>query len=830
MISRRTPAKVRAAYTQGSLRTPSHGFLKSSPLQSCRFQNRRALSTASSHKTPGLLLANHPQASGDLAHSSRGNSKRCNSSVVDPPPPSQKEELYRLLDKIYTQHEELVQQLDELELEDLPQSATAEDLDLLKSIGSIVGYRSQEALDASVRAAWEQYGVYLPPDELHEDGLKLYRRLYGEPVFTKPGDQREDDQIFREGKDGEWIEVEMGRDHQRAEAQVPKSEHLVLEPEEDDGELAIQGADKSRQVAANRAAELFTETPTFDSEDPYVRSHFLADEGKFGTTPSSVTLPVSTMARPITQMNAAFPNKHISETAHRIFGGSELPDAISVQKGVPRNPIPFAASHKNMGQIESALFMSVLYPGIYASVLSALVEARKRLGTKWIRNLMCKEGGPSILDAGGAGAGVFAWREILASEWSLMYPNHPEGTLPMGKSTVLVGSDALRHRISSILENTTFLPRLPDYLRLKGESSLGPNKPGNRKNFDIIVAPHALLHFQEDYQRRDYVQNLWAMLNPEGGILILLEKGHKDGFAAIAGARAMILERLVTSPETADSVDANEEALEGLVEKSKGMIIAPCTTHSKCPMYIDAGREKRPREICRFAQRYVRPHVLQRILGNPSHNHEDAEFSYLAVQRGVDLRETKGVAQGEIATNAAFAGHENAVDMGETNQEATHSLSWPRLILPPIKRKGHVSMDVCTPEGKIERWTVPRSFSKQAYRDARKSAWGDLWALGAKTRIHRPARSRYADEAAPTKTKQIKPRTERRRKRGKLDEDEEEPVLDEEEETDKLAERVLDYQDRRIDPKSKKANKVPRWARQMKVKRDRKIGKQAGNV
>ena len=54
-----------------------------------------------------------------------------------------------------------------------------------------------------------------------------------------------------------------------------------------------------------------------------------------------------------------------------------------------------------------------------------------------------------------------------------------------------------------------------------------------------------------------------------------------------------------------------------------------------------------------------------------------------------------------------------------------------------MKRRGHVIFDLCTPAGNIERWTVPRSYSRQAYRDARKSNWGDLWALGAKTRIPR---------------------------------------------------------------------------------------------
>ncbi|KAK2868000.1 hypothetical protein FQN49_003262 [Arthroderma sp. PD_2] len=827
MISRRTTAKVRAAYSQGSLYTCSHGFLKSSPLRSCRFLTPRALSTASCRKTSGLLLGKLPQTPSSLTHSSLDNSKRLNSSTAGSPSLSQKEEVYQLLDKIYAQHEELVQQIDELELEDLPESATTDDLDLLKSVGSIVGYRSQEALEARVRASWEQYGAFLPPDELHEDGLKLYRRLYGEPVFTKPEDLREQDQIFRENKDGEWEEIELAPDHHTTEPQAPESEHLIREAEETGDELDTQLAERTRQVTASLGAELSTEPPSYDSEDPFLRSHPFVDEGRFGTDPYSVTAPAATMMRPITQMTAAFSNKHVSESAYRIFGGLQLPDATSVQKGLSKNPIPLTVS-QDMTQLESALFMSVLYPGIYASVLSALVETRKRLGTKWIRDLMSKEGGPSILDAGGAGAGVFAWREVLQSEWSLMYPNHPEGSLAVGKSTVLVGSNALRHRASSLLEDTTFIPRLPDYLRLQGESSLGPQKPGNRKNYDIIVAPHSLLNFKEDYQRRDYVQNLWAMLNPKGGILILLEKGHKEGFAAIGGARAMILERLISSPDTAESVDADKETMKGLFEKSKGMIVAPCTTHSKCPMYI-AASEKRPKQICRFAQRYVRPHVLQRILGNPSHNHEDVEFSYLAVRRGVDARETDGIVQGDVATDAAFAGHEHAADAGEANQEATNPLSWPRVILPPIKRKGHVSIDVCTPAGRIERWTVPRSFSKQAYRDARKSTWGDLWPLGAKTRTHRPVRSVDTDKVSLGKVKTFKPGANRRRKRAGPEDDDDELLFNEEAGAENLADKMQAQRARRTGRISKKDIKVPRWARQMEVKRDRKSGKQSIN-
>ncbi|KLU82990.1 hypothetical protein MAPG_02057 [Magnaporthiopsis poae ATCC 64411] len=67
-------------------------------------------------------------------------------------------------------------------------------------------------------------------------------------------------------------------------------------------------------------------------------------------------------------------------------------------------------------------------------------------------------------------------------------------------------------------------------------------------------------------------------------------------------------------------------------------------------------------------------------------------------------------------------------------------LSLPRNIRPPLKGRGNVAMDVCTPAGTLERWTVPKSFGKQAYHDARKARWGDLWALGAKQREARPPR------------------------------------------------------------------------------------------
>jgi ribosomal protein RSM22 (predicted rRNA methylase) len=134
------------------------------------------------------------------------------------------------------------------------------------------------------------------------------------------------------------------------------------------------------------------------------------------------------------------------------------------------------------------------------------------------------------------------------------------------------------------------------------------------------------------------------------------------------------------------------------------------------------------------------------MLNAKDRNHEDVQFSYLAVQRGRDQRRPehdilgKGVVQGEEATEAAFEGHEWKSEEELKTEEDVNPLALPRVILPALKKRGHIILDLCTPAGTLERWTVPRSFSKQAFRDARKVRWGDLWGLGAKTRIAKNVR------------------------------------------------------------------------------------------
>ncbi|KAL8994438.1 MAG: hypothetical protein Q9188_007065 [Gyalolechia gomerana] len=509
------------------------------------------------------------------------------------------------------------------------------------------------------------------------------------------------------------------------------------------------------------------------------RHHPLTAAGKWGPTPMTIYLPKDTFIDPISAIFSEASNKHLTEVAEKVFGGKALPNSTAtplpktIGENLKQSPIALEATQSSMGDMEANAYLAAIMPGAYASIYSCLVEVRKRLGPEWLEGLLRREGGPRVLDAGAGGAGVLAWRELLRNQWELMHPdadleNH---RVPFGKSTVVTGSSTLRRRASTLLDNTTFLPRLPDYNPSVDHPSLEQEKGTPRKQYDIILAPYTLWTLQEDHMRKSHIQNLWSLLRP-GGVLLVLEKGVPRGFELVAAAREVLLKFHIASPGNTKFENRIDEPFEGRYrEKETGMIIAPCTNHGKCPMYLFSGKTVGRRDYCHFIQRYIRPPFLQRILGQNHRNHEDIRFSFLAVQRGVDLRQAHGIKQGQEAEDDAFAGYDQGNNYNRAAKEETageprlrsddaisppiNPLSFPRIILPALKKRGHIIFDACTPAGKLERWTVPRSFGKQAYTDARKARWGDLWALGAKIRV--PRRLKIGREP-------VKPRTRRRSK------------------------------------------------------------------
>lgn len=498
------------------------------------------------------------------------------------------------------------------------------------------------------------------------------------------------------------------------------------------------------------------------------RRHKYTMEGEFKTSPSTLFLPKEDFVEPITELLRRTDTKHIRAAAEKSFGGPGLPNSPATPKfakSMRQQGLGLEAGHHRMSEIDADAFIATALPGIYASVMSALFEVRKRLGPEWMRGLLNRkdgdEAGPRVLDAGAGGAGLSAWQNMVQAEWELLREQDQDlDAEPPGKRTVIVGSNQLRHRLSRFLQNTQFLPRLPNYASIEntGKQLDAPEVPQKRKVYDVIIATHLMMPLEKEWRKKEILDNLWSMLSPNGGVLIVLEKGHPRGFEAVADVRQRLLDEFILPPKPQPHHDVTDPDTTQRV-REPGMIVAPCTNHFKCPMYLTPGISPGRKDFCHFSQRFVRPQFLQRVLGATHRNHEDINFSFVAVRRGVpsvtDAAETSPLSnsaeatvdsdiitpthilQGEPATKAAFAGYESTPT---SSAQRPHPLSLPRNILPPIKRKGHVTLDLCTPSGSIERWTVPKSLSKQAYHDARKARWGDLWALGAKTRVRRTVR------------------------------------------------------------------------------------------
>ncbi|KAK4181347.1 mitochondrial small ribosomal subunit Rsm22-domain-containing protein [Triangularia setosa] len=543
------------------------------------------------------------------------------------------------------------------------------------------------------------------------------------------------------------IQEEIHEDESITEQEYPREEDEIQEDDEYDPGTEF-GVDESRDT----------------------REHPFTSMGKFKTSPSTIYLPKMSFVEPISALLKRTDSTHIRQCGEENLGGPGFPHGPGSPRSkvnVPQKGLGLQASVGYMSEIEADTFLATIMPPVYATAMSILVEVRKRLGPEWLRGLLARDNGqgPRVLDVGAGGAALAAWQQVLQAEWDILREKgEVSGRYPPGKKTTVVGNDHLRHRVSRFLHNTTFLPRLPDYLHVANEHNLGVgDKLAQRKEYDVIIASHLMMPLDKEYKRKDMLDNLWKMLNPEGGVLIILEKGHPRGFEAVADARDRLLDNFILPPHP--EPHAEEVRTSSQHVREPGMIVAPCTNHQKCPMYHHPGFSPGRKDFCHFQQRYIRPPFLQQILGASRRSHEDISFSYVAVRRGA-YPEGHGPSAGSAADVSSDAGPlatsdnapvyvqgKEASDLAFTGYEAEdskkpHPLSLPRNILPPLKRHGHVTLDLCTPQATIERWVVSKSFSKQAYRDARKAQWGDLWALGAKTRTLRNVRLGRAGQDA----------------------------------------------------------------------------------
>ncbi|SCU86667.1 LAMI_0D03114g1_1 [Lachancea mirantina] len=289
-----------------------------------------------------------------------------------------------------------------------------------------------------------------------------------------------------------------------------------------------------------------------------------------------------------------------------------------------------------------------------------------------------------------------------------------------------------------------------------------------------------------------------SLLSP-GGHLVLVERGNPLGFETIARARQIMLRpenylqeggkiprpwgknqtsasvlddkshtdasSVTNSAPTPEQCELEPEFMASLREVYKESppfhlsVIAPCPHHRKCPLQVGKPqyyefKEGRNLKFCNFQKSIQRPKFSLelkkgRILATPWQSKEEGigakglarsgsgrpngrdfeilNYSYLIMERSkTDVATIQEIERQRRDNDWDF----KVGSLGDRTPS-----TWPRILNSPLKRKGHVTLDLCAPSGHLEKWTVPRSFSKEVYHDARKASKGDLWGLDAKSKI-----------------------------------------------------------------------------------------------
>lgn len=310
----------------------------------------------------------------------------------------------------------------------------------------------------------------------------------------------------------------------------------------------------------------------------------------------------------------------------------------------------------------------------------------------------------SVLDVGfGPATGILASRGVF-------------GCAERCETAVIIGHPRMKRRAKELLRDPKVL--------VKDEVP----SAGSPRRFDLIIATHQLFqHGRLAEQLVDsHSQRLGQLLN-KNGIVLFIERGDPLGFEAVASARDHLMR-----PKFGFSV------------------VGPCSHNSSCPLQLGLDSRQNSAKSdkenwCRFSQNVERPRYTKELKkGQYLSQKWVPEQAFGRGGSSLKGKGRPGANSNEIA-NFSWVALENA--------KPRESENWPRIMKQPLKRHGHVTMEVCAPSGNIEHWTVPRSHGKQAYHDVRKANAADLWPLDAKTKQVRGglrSSKRSTSSTAPT--------------------------------------------------------------------------------
>lgn len=291
---------------------------------------------------------------------------------------------------------------------------------------------------------------------------------------------------------------------------------------------------------------------------------------------------------------------------------------------------------------------------------------------------------------------------------------------------------------------------------------------GNPLGFEIVARARQIMLRPENYPnehgkiprpwkrgssmkiRQNLHENVGGISKLDGEVNDLVEELNEK-FGKVSD------EELKFEPELLESLQ--EEVEQFKTEDYHLTVLAPCPHQRKCPLQVGKPQyyeyqEGKSLKFCNFQKSVLRPKfntelkkgrllatrwqtksdgigikgLAQPGTGRPyGRNDEILNYSYLIMERSQnDPITIKNIKKAREQSEVQYT-------IGSLGDDTPNT--WPRIIKQPVKRKGHVILDLCGSSGQLEKWTVPKSLSKDIYHDARKSVKGDLWPLGAKTKM-----------------------------------------------------------------------------------------------
>ncbi|KAH9178851.1 Rsm22-domain-containing protein [Lactarius sanguifluus] len=387
---------------------------------------------------------------------------------------------------------------------------------------------------------------------------------------------------------------------------------------------------------------------------------------------------------------------------------------------------------------DGTAFASIVLPAHYSAIYSVLCRVKSRLGPQWsVQN---------VLDWG-AGTGSALWAACYAFQ-KPSFPEDEDSQVALS-STAIVKYVGIEKRSGLVsIGNQLLEDVLHDGLDVSWQRKFQPDNIPQVYDGSSTVAISAffLSTLQKPFQRKALIEEIWGS---GAETIVLLDHSNQTGFPMLSPKPRELLINL--GRREAENQGSEESQMSG------SHVLAPCPHDLGCPIH----RSNVGKLVCGFSQRMERPSFV-RLTKHSGVGHEDTGYSYVVIRRGPRPRipDVKAGRLGEVGRRQIQKGAKRApveLELDDAGSLATTQLAdagvppeeiaepyahgpaeidsllkaesfhWPRLVFPPLKKSGHVVMDVCAPSGNILRMTVPKSQGKQPYYDARKSAWGDTF-------------------------------------------------------------------------------------------------------